>query len=236
MKPNKKDRNALDALRHSVGLILDAVAPEQRPTIYHQIKNRANSYTLRNAFGFDEMDNVTSHALADTIIDVRQRIVSLRKNVWMKARPFESGVSKAGGKSVMLFRNNIAAVMPSRSGGAHAVVLGGTTQRTPGREDGIRHFSVSPAYEHFTKKLGASCYRKWVILSGEPIANPFEGATVWALSAYEYKADTTIQVFGGRCMDKFIARPTVRSCVNELRRIAGQAVYEAMRGEQQEED
>ena len=236
MKPNKNDRNALDALRNSVGLILGAVAPERRPTIYHQIKNRANAYTLRNAFGFDEMDSVTGHAIADTIVEVRQRIVSLRKNVWTQARPFESGISKAAGKSASVFRSNLATVMPSRSAGLSHVVTGKTTERKPSEDEGsIRYFSVSPAYNHFTRKLGASIYRKWIILSGEPIANPFEGATVWALSAYEYKTDTTIQVFGGRCMDKFTARPTVRSCVNELRRIAGQAVYEAMRGEQEED-
>ena len=236
--PTKNDRKALNALRSSMAAVLGAVAPEQRPNIYHQIKNRAHTYNLRNAFGFDDIESLTASVLADTINETRQRIVSMRKQSWTKAGPFESRINKAAGRSAVEMKNALACVMPSRSHAANIVKIGKVTERIPTGEQlsPMRTFSVSPAYHHFTKKLGASVYRKWIILSGEPIANPFEGATVWALNAYDYKTDTTIQVFGGQCLGKFIARPTVQRCVNELRRIAGQAVYAAMRGEEEEED
>lgn len=239
MKPTKNDRLALMAMQHSMANILGAVAPDVKRNVYERLKKKSNSWELRNSFGVGEtMSQSTIHALSDSVSDIRNRIISMRKNQWTKADPFKNCVERASDASVNGLRSYLHAVMLSKSTIQHYVSIGRVTERVRPIEANLnsRHFTVSPAYMRFIRKLGKGTYRKWVFLSGEPIASPFDGTMVWALNTYDYATDTTLQTYGGMCDGNFIARPTVSRCVNELRRIAAKAVYAAMRGESNDEE
>lgn len=239
MRPTKNDRAALLAMKNSMAQVLGAVAPDVRRHVYESLKNKSNSWQMRNAFGASElMDSTTVNALSDSVNDIRQRMISMRKKLWVPAQPFEGCVAKAGNLSTSLLRSNMITVMPSKATTQIYVFLGKTTDRLRPAEPPLntRHFTVSPGYAHFVRKLGSGIYRKWVFLSGEPIASPFDGTVVWGLTTYDYATDTILQTYGGMCNGKFIARATITRCVNELRRIAAGAVYAAMRGESKDEE
>ena len=239
MRPTKNDRAALIAMQQSMAHVLGAVAPDVKRNVYERLKKKSNGWELRNSFGIgDTMSQSTVSALSESIHDIRNRMISMRKSQWTKADPFKNCVERAGDASLNGLRSYLHAVKSNKSTIQHYVSIGKVTERVRPIEANLnsRYFTVSPAYMHFIRKLGKGTYRKWVFLSGEPIASPFDGTMVWALSTYDHGTDTVLQTYGGMCDGKFIARPTVTRCVNELRRIAAGAVYAAMRGESNDEE
>jgi hypothetical protein len=239
MRPTKNDRLALMAMQHSMAHILGAVAPDVKRNVYDRMKKKSGSWELRNSFGTDgTMSQSTIHALSDSVNDIRNRMISMRKNQWTKADRFRNCVERASDASLSAFKSYLMGVKPNRHTTAHYVEIGRVTERVRPTDAHLnsRHFTVSPGWAHFVRKLGTATYRRWLFLSGEPIASPFDGTMVWGLTTYDYTTDTVIQTFGGTCDGDFIARPTVSRCVNELRRIAAKAVFSAMSGESNDEE
>lgn len=233
MKPTKYDRHAFNAARAGIAAAIQAVPAERRKMLYETMKKkRLSDYDIQTAIGHDSMNSMSVQSLGYSIRRHAIEVRSFREVLWRKNDyiPFMEDVKD---ESVTKLRMHLH--LKPRLNLNTCVVAGKITAHTQ-MEGSTAHFTVSPGYLRFLKKIGAPSVGNHVFLRGSLMGTPFDGGEIWFVEAFDIKHLYSSPVYVGVCNGVHRTASSVQRCVSAINRIASKAVFGAMEGDKEGEE